>query len=1021
MHQLQEQDMNILLCNERFLFRFGADRVLIIIGKKLKELGHSVSIIANQFDEGIVGTFASNIIKMPLDKDYLNLNEDTASWIKSSWGDYFDRDNSPDIILIGGWPFFSAIPFLNEVCRNVIFMDFGAVPLEGYSGGSLIVQEKLRSLRKRYLEETTLIIGISDFIANSQSKKDANGRVPVRSVLLGADHMGMAMWSADNLNLKKLDSQSVDLINKLKSQGEKIILCLGRWEPNCYKNSDAAYDVFRQIHQKVPNCVLLILADPSNIRIPHDIKEKIFPIGFPDDDELTTIMGKTDLGITVSLWEGFNLPIVEMQWLGRPVMAFNIGAHPEVILHPWYLCSNKDEMASKSCEILLGCGLDSETMKAASEKFHSYFTWDRAIREYNEIFINGASNSNQSISLIIDVTNAAKDPANSGVVRVTRRLSREFQKYLNPIFVVWDQTANCHVLPTKEEFHQLSEFNGPILTDNRMLSQPNMRIALREQLPIICNSNRWLLFTETVNEDRARQIRHYGKSNGIHLAAIFYDAIPVLYPELCKDKSTRDNHRHYMTGLAECDVVIPISKYSADCLKKFWEDNQIKGCTLTPNLLPGEFSGSKRCLKNREYDHQNRIDILCVSTLEPRKNHKKLIESCLLMQTNHPELDWSLTLVGNRYAGAFDIADYAEDISAKNPRIRWLGVVDDAKLHKLYEEATFTVYPSFIEGFGMPILESLWHGCPCICHQEGVMAELAAEGGCLTTNVLDEKALSESIYKLSSDMNLVRKLSQQAVNRNIKLWDEYTQEFISILKSQNPENTRDKKGPISMNHYDWQEVLYPECLCENWQMNHSERLAMTALLSRIMPRCSIEIGTYKGGSLSLISQYSKMVFSIDIDPSIPEKFGYFKNVCFLTGQSSEILPMLLNELNNENISVDFILIDGDHSAEGIKRDIETLLSYVPKKPLFVMMHDSFNPECRRGMLEAKWEKSQYVHWIDIDFIPGRIIEDNGPARGEMWGGLALAYFSPAVRNGAFNFNCSANMMHKIIKDRNQIP
>ncbi|MDQ1260966.1 MAG: hypothetical protein QG575_147 [Euryarchaeota archaeon] len=989
--------MKILICSERFLFRFGADRVLIIIGKKLKELGYSVSIMANRYDKRIVEAFASEIIKIPNNDDYLNLNESTASWIRLHWQDYFNCDNTPDVVLIGGWPFFSSIPFFNVVCKNVIFMDFGAVPIEGYSGGSLIIQEKLRTLRKQYLKEATLIIGISDFIVNSQSKVDTEGRVPVQSILLGADHMSMAMWSADDLDAGNIRLQSIDLLNQLKSNGKKIILSLGRWEPNCYKNSDAAYDVFRQILTVVSDCVLLVLADPSNIMIPLDLKDHIYPIGFPDDDELTTIMKEVDLGITVSLWEGFNLPIVEMQWLKRPVLAFNIGAHPEVISHPWYLCHDNEEMAYKSCEILMERGLDSKTKNNALEKFHNYFRWDRAIHEYKDIFEDLAKERWPEITLIIDVTNATKDPANSGVIRVTRRLSRELQQYLDPIFVVWDQRANCYVLPRKQEFHQLSEFNGPTLTNESMLSPDDHRVTLKAQLSRIHEDNTWLIFTETVNEDYARKIRQYSKSEGIKLGAIFYDAIPVLYPELCKDESTRDNHRHYMIGLAECDVVIPISKFSSDCLEKFWGDNNIKGCVLSPNLLPGEFGGFERYHTIHEQQLLKKNNILCVSTLEPRKNHKKLVEACLLLQENHPELDWNLTLVGNRYAGAFEIADYVADISAKNPRIKWLGIVDDAKLHRLYEDATFTVYPSFIEGFGMPILESLWHGHPCICHEEGVMAELAAEGGCLTTNVLDKKTLSESIYKLSTDKDLICKLVQQAVNRNIKTWKDYAQEFISILKFQDTKNTNEKS--TSIDNRNWQEILYPGCLCENWQMNHSERLALTALLSRHRPRCSIEIGTNKGGSLSLISQYSNIVFSIDIDPKMPEKFGCFKNVCILTGPSSEILPLLLDELNKENISLDFMLIDGDNSAEGIKQYIDNLISYIPNKPFFLMVHDSFNPECRKSLLETNWEKSQYVDWIDLDFIPGRIIEDNGQAKDEMWGGLALVYFKPSARNG----------------------
>jgi len=125
-------------------------------------------------------------------------------------------------------------------------------------------------------------------------------------------------------------------------------------------------------------------------------------------------------------------------------------------------------------------------------------------------------------------------------------------------------------------------------------------------------------------------------------------------------------------------------------------------------------------------------------------------------------------------------------------------------------------------------------------------------------------------------------------------------------------------------------------------------------------------------------------------------------------------------MDTEQIPVDFVLIDGDHSAEGIKRDVELLLSYVPMKPLFVMMHDSFNPECRRGMLEVDWEKSPYVQWVDIDFIPGRLIDDGGPTSGEMRGGLALAYLIPTARQGPLDLNCSARVMYEIAKNSDDI-
>jgi len=1005
------------MCNERFLFRFGLDRALIILGKGLKESGHTISIMANNYERNVLETFASTIINVPESKnDYLNSNEFTEQWINNNWNTFFNDSNKPDIVVIGGWPFFSSIPIFKKWGIPVVFLDCGAVPLEGYTGGFLITQKKLRELRKTYLKDATSIIAISDFIATTQSKADTDNKIPVYKILLGADHLDLKIWQMHN-SYKK--STIINSFATIKNEGRHCILNLGRWEPNCYKNSETIFEIMRRIKTKSPDSVLFILNDPSTIQIPQDLQNFIYPIGYPDDAELAYLMKNMDLGISTSLWEGFNLPLAEMQWLNIPVLVFNKGAHPEVVIHSWYLCKDNEEMATKAGEIFNKNDLNVEIKKDALEKFHEFFTWKRVIAEYREIFedISKINHRKQDFLLIIDVTNAVRDPANSGVIRVTRRISHELQKYVPVLFVVWDQEKKQYFLPTKIEFDQLSQFNGPVLSDACTLSPDESKLSLLDYLKTKKSSETWLIFTETIDESRAKIIRRFARNNHIFLAAIFYDAIPVLYPEFCQDHAVKNNHSHYMKGIADCDIIIPISEYSSECLEKFWKDHTIKGCEVRCNLLPGEFGGYKRntVIQNTNCD---KINILCVSTLEPRKNHKTLINACLLIQKEHPELDWTLTLVGNRYAGAFEIAEEIQKISLDNPRIQWRGVVSDYTLNILYGEASFTVYPSIIEGFGMPILESIWQGKPVICSNQGVMSELAAEGGCLTTDILDERLLANTIYQLSTDKNLLYKLSQEAVNRKLKTWDEYTQQFLSLLKcekiSQDFSNQGDQMMPFTDTRT-WEEILYPNCLCEHWQMNNSERLALTTLLSRHIPQCSIEIGTYKGGSLSLISQFSKMVFSIDIDPTVSEKFGFFKNVTFLTGFSNVSLPLLLKSLDYEQVPVDFILVDGDHSAEGVKKDLNLVLSYIPKKPLFIMMHDSFNPECRRGMLEADWNKCPYVQWVDLDFVPGRIIENGSTSDGEMWGGLALAYLTPAIKDCPLIIERSANTMYELIK------
>lgn len=210
--------------------------------------------------------------------------------------------------------------------------------------------------------------------------------------------------------------------------------------------------------------------------------------------------------------------------------------------------------------------------------------------------------------------------------------------------------------------------------------------------------------------------------------------------------------------------------------------------------------------------------------------------------------------------------------------------------------------------------------------------------------------------------------------------------------------------------FDIDSDLFPGCIFENWQMNPSERAGLAGILHQRKPRICIEIGTFCAGSLSLIAQHADEVYSIDIDASIPERYAHLSNVTFITGDSKLILPSLFRQLHEQNKGVDFILVDGDHSEEGVKRDLNLILDYKPPRPLYLMMHDSFNPGCRQGMREAAWHDSDYLQYVDLDFIPGRVIEHGGGGHGELWGGLALAVFSAEKNVNAVVIGESAKMM-----------
>jgi glycosyltransferase involved in cell wall biosynthesis len=98
-------------------------------------------------------------------------------------------------------------------------------------------------------------------------------------------------------------------------------------------------------------------------------------------------------------------------------------------------------------------------------------------------------------------------------------------------------------------------------------------------------------------------------------------------------------------------------------------------------------------------------------------------------------------------------------------RLRFTGAVDDAALAALYRGAQALVFPSFYEGFGLPILEAMGCGTPVITARGTATEEVAGEGNALLVDPHDVEAIADAIDGLLSDSNLHRQLSKRGCLR----------------------------------------------------------------------------------------------------------------------------------------------------------------------------------------------------------------------------------------------------------------
>lgn len=180
---------------------------------------------------------------------------------------------------------------------------------------------------------------------------------------------------------------------------------------------------------------------------------------------------------------------------------------------------------------------------------------------------------------------------------------------------------------------------------------------------------------------------------------------------------------------------------------------------------------------------------------------------------------------------------------------------------------------------------------------------------------------------------------------------------------------------------------------DRWQMTYGKRAALEGLVAAAEPQLALEVGTAQGGSLDCIAAHSREVHSFDLIAPAGEVPA---NVIVHTGDSRETLPRVLAELAAAGRTVDFALVDGDHTAAGVRADLDAIVRSPAVDLALVVLHDTMNGEVRRGVREVGLERIPRVVYANLDLIPG-FLSRTDPFADQLWGGLGLVVVNSGDR------------------------
>jgi glycosyltransferase involved in cell wall biosynthesis len=219
----------------------------------------------------------------------------------------------------------------------------------------------------------------------------------------------------------------------------------------------------------------------------------------------------------------------------------------------------------------------------------------------------------------------------------------------------------------------------------------------------------------------------YPPQRGGIRSTMVHDLVPLHFPDWVHARTRRMHGAKYRHAARACDVVMVNSRFTGDDVVETLGVPAEKIHVAYPGVDEGFTLGGARADLGRPY-------ALTVATLEPRKNLATLLEAYRLL--GRPDLALAV-------AGA---VGWGDQPSLDAPGVLKLGYTPHDALPDLYRGASVFVYPSLFEGFGMPVVEAMACGVPCVVSSHASLDEACGDAA-VRADPRDPDALAGAIER----------------------------------------------------------------------------------------------------------------------------------------------------------------------------------------------------------------------------------------------------------------------------------
>jgi glycosyltransferase involved in cell wall biosynthesis len=311
---------------------------------------------------------------------------------------------------------------------------------------------------------------------------------------------------------------------------------------------------------------------------------------------------------------------------------------------------------------------------------------------------------------------------------------------------------------------------------------------------------------------RAVQTYERAARAGVDVAVLFHDFIPLTFPDYASGRARLLFER--MLRLPARSITI--SRYTQSQLhearRAIGAPDQFPAASVVP--LAHEFSNAPR---NHAAAHAPTARLAALRSLEPfalyvgtievRKNHGPLLQLWESLAREAGGAWPKLILAGKRGWKAEEALGKLRRAKRESPYL-WIDSPTDDELAWLYGHAKFTVFPSFVEGWGLPVGESLWFGKPCVASNTTSIPEV---GGSLCSygDPCDISSFGPPIIRLVRDPDFYAASVAAIKASPLRTWSDAASDMIACLTGPRQRHTARRHGPMAWRADETREDVLP--------------------------------------------------------------------------------------------------------------------------------------------------------------------------------------------------------------------